>query len=76
MNSKKYFFSNNLVKKLKYQKKFADIIHANNVMAHIPKINDFANGIKTLLKENGIAIIEVPYLLDLIEKLDSSDVKF
>lgn len=64
------FFSNNLVKKLKYQKKFADIIHANNVIAHIPKINDFANGIKTLLKENGIAIIEVPYLLDLIEKLE------
>ncbi len=48
----------------------ADIIHANNVMAHVPDINDFVKGIKELLKEDGQAIIEVPYLLDLVDKCE------
>lgn len=47
----------------------ADIIHANNVMAHVPDINDFALGIKKLLASNGQAIIEVPYLLNLINNI-------
>lgn len=47
----------------------ADIIHANNVMAHVPNINDFVLGIKKLLAPQGQAIIEVPYLLNLINKI-------
>ena len=61
------FFSKKLAKKLIQEGKKADIIHANNVMAHVPDINDFIQGIQTLLKPHGKAIIEVPYFLDLVE---------
>ena len=48
----------------------ADVIHAHNVLAHVPDLNGFVLGIKTLLKPNGIAVIEVPYLRDLIENTE------
>lgn len=60
------YFTTHLAKRLVEEGLKADIIHANNVMAHIPDINDFALGIKTLLKPNGQAIIEVPYVVNLI----------
>lgn len=60
------YFSKNLAKQLVRDGIQADIIHANNVMAHIPDINDFVEGLKILLKPKGQAIIEVPYLLNLI----------
>lgn len=63
------FFGKNLAANLASQGKKATIIHANNVMAHVPDINGFVEGIKLLLENNGTAIIEVPYLLDLIQKL-------
>ncbi|WP_218814795.1 class I SAM-dependent methyltransferase [Rickettsiella endosymbiont of Dermanyssus gallinae] len=63
------FFNENLAKKLVEEDKQADIIHANNVMAHIPSINNFIRGLKLLLKPMGYAIIEVPYFLDLINNL-------
>ena len=44
------FFSSKLAKNLKRQNILADIIHANNVMAHIPDINDFIKGLKIILK--------------------------
>ena len=44
-----------------------DVIHANNVLAHVPDLNGFVRGVKTLLHPNGITVIEVPYVLDLIE---------
>lgn len=65
-----YFFGEELAQKLVSDNKKADIIHANNVMAHVPDINGFIKGIKHLLKPNGRAIIEVPYFLDLFEKLE------
>lgn len=60
------FFTSSLAQKLKDQNYAADIIHANNVMAHVPDINDFIQGLKILLKPTGTAIIEVPYLIDLV----------
>jgi len=45
-----------------------DIIHANNVLAHVPDLNDFVGGIALALKPSGLAIIEVPYLCQLIDK--------
>lgn len=45
----------------------ADIIHANNVLAHVPDINDFVAGIAEVLKPNGICVIEVPYLGALVQ---------
>lgn len=64
------FFNEQLAKKLVLSDKKADIIHANNVMAHIPDINSFIKGIKILLKPQGYAVIEVPYFLDLVQKLE------
>jgi SAM-dependent methyltransferase len=46
----------------------ADIIHANNVLAHVPDLNDFVSGLSTLIAPDGTIIIEVPYLACLIDK--------
>ncbi|MFA5951845.1 MAG: class I SAM-dependent methyltransferase [Hyphomicrobium sp.] len=45
----------------------ADVIAGNNVLAHVPDINDFVAGLKLLLKESGVITIEFPHLLRLIE---------
>ena len=45
----------------------ADVIDANNVLAHVPDLPGFARGLATLLTPNGVAIIEVPYVKDLID---------
>ncbi len=44
-------------------------MHANNVLAHVADVHGFLDGIRLLLKENGRAVIEVPYVRDLVEKL-------
>ncbi|BAQ63638.1 class I SAM-dependent methyltransferase [Geminocystis sp. NIES-3709] len=61
------FFNAELAKKLKLQNKQADVIHANNVLAHVADLNGVVEGINILLKPEGIAVIEVPYLKDLID---------
>jgi SAM-dependent methyltransferase len=45
----------------------ADLIPANNVLAHVPDINDFVSGFARLLKPHGVATFEFPHLLRLIE---------
>lgn len=45
----------------------ADVIAANNVLAHVPDINDFVSGFKTLLADDGVITVEFPHLLRLIE---------
>jgi SAM-dependent methyltransferase len=45
----------------------ADVVHANNVLAHVPDLPGFARGLATLLTEGGVAIIEAPYVKDLID---------
>jgi len=45
----------------------ADIIHANNVVAHIPDLHDLAEGIAIVLKPEGACVIEVHYLKSLLE---------
>ena len=47
-----------------------DVFHANNVLAHVADLNGFVAGLKSVLKPDGIASIEVPYLGELIEKLE------
>ena len=64
------FFGAELAVELATQGKKADIIHANNVMAHVPDLNGFIKGLKILLNDNGTAIIEVPYFLELVKKLE------
>lgn len=62
------FFTTALAKKLRSEGKAADVIIANNVLAHVPDLNGFVEGIKIMLKDDGVAVIEAPYLVDLIEK--------
>ncbi len=47
----------------------ADLMAANNVMAHVPDINDFIEGFRILLSETGVLTIEFPHLLNMIEKV-------
>ena len=46
----------------------ADVVHANNVLAHVPDLNGFAAGLELLLAHDGVAFIEVPYLKDMLDK--------
>ncbi|MGD9370080.1 MAG: class I SAM-dependent methyltransferase, partial [Desulfobacterales bacterium] len=64
------FFSNTLAEKLRDEGKSADIIHANNVLAHATDTNGFVKGIATLLKDKGTAVIEFPYVKDLIDHVE------
>ncbi|MBO0350580.1 class I SAM-dependent methyltransferase [Phormidium pseudopriestleyi FRX01] len=64
------FFGETLAQELKQQGKQADLIHANNVLAHVPDLNGFVAGINILLKEHGTAVIEVPYLKELIDRVE------
>jgi SAM-dependent methyltransferase len=45
----------------------ADVFLANNVLAHVPDVNGFVAGIKTVLKPSGVAVIETPYARDMID---------
>ena len=58
------FFGEKLAKTLRK----ADLILGNNVLAHVPNINDFVKGLKVALKQDGIITMEFPHLLNLIEK--------
>ena len=62
------FFGESLAKSLVIDNKKADLLIGNNVLAHVPNINDFVKGIKIILKESGIATMEFPHLLNLIDK--------
>jgi SAM-dependent methyltransferase len=61
------FFSENLAGRLRDQGQAADILHAHNVLAHAADLNGVVRGVRRLLKETGIAIVEVPYVKDLID---------
>ena len=56
------FFGRRLARQLVEDGKAADLIVGNNVLAHVPDINDFVGGIKLLLKPEGIATLEFPHL--------------
>jgi SAM-dependent methyltransferase len=62
------FFGVNLANNLVVRGKQADLIAANNVLAHVPDINDFVKGFSVLLKPEGVATFEFPHLLNLIEQ--------
>jgi SAM-dependent methyltransferase len=61
------FFSQGLAEQLCAQGRRADVIIANNVLAHVPDLNGFVEGIRILLKNGGVAVIEVPYVKDLVD---------
>jgi SAM-dependent methyltransferase len=64
------FFTLGLADELATTGRTADVVHANNVIAHIPDLNGFVAGIARILKPGGLAVIETPYLRELVERLE------
>lgn len=61
------FFGVRLAQKLALENIKADLLLGNNVLAHVPDINDFVAGMQIILKPEGIITMEFPHLLQLIE---------
>jgi len=62
------FFGKELARQLREEKRMvADLFLANNVLAHVPDLNGFVEGIKIMLKGTGMAVMEVHYVADLVD---------
>jgi len=61
------FFGKETAKRISKIGNKADLIAANNVLAHVPDLNDFVAGIKIILKSQGVVTIEFPHLLNLMK---------
>lgn len=62
------FFGESLARRLITQRAKADLILGNNVLAHVPDLNDFVRGMKVLLQPQGVITMEFPHLLRLIQE--------
>lgn len=62
------FFGAEIAARLAQKGKNADLIIGNNVLAHVPDINDFVSGLKIALKNNGVVTMEFPHLMRLIQE--------
>ena len=64
------FFGEELARELSGRGERADVLHANNVLAHVADLNGFVRGVRLLLKDDGVAIIEAPYVKDLADRCE------
>ena len=64
------FFNDDLALQLFDEGYKADVIHANNVLAHVPDLNGFVRGLERVLKEDGVIVVEVPYVKDMIDNCE------
>ncbi|MBV8358425.1 MAG: class I SAM-dependent methyltransferase [Deltaproteobacteria bacterium] len=64
------FFGSRRAEGLAREGKLADVVIANNVVAHVDNINDFVAGLARLLKPTGVAVFEFAYALDMIERCE------
>lgn len=64
------FFGREVADRLGAEGTRADVIHANNVLAHVPDLHGFMAGIRCVLRDKGVAIIEVPYVREMIERCE------
>ncbi|MEE9437169.1 MAG: class I SAM-dependent methyltransferase [Candidatus Adiutricales bacterium] len=62
------FFGRKLARELARTGQKGDLLVGNNVLAHVPDINDFVKGLKIALKENGVITLEFPHLMRLIDQ--------
>jgi len=62
------FFGVSLAERLAQEGNKADLIIGNNVLAHVPDVNDFVAGLKIVLKDKGVITLEFPNLMQLIEQ--------
>ena len=64
------FFGQELGRELRDSGRRADVIHANNVLAHVADLNGFVAGIALALKDDGVVVIEAPHVKPMIERLE------
>ena len=64
------FFGSDLGRALNRDGMRANVLHANNVLAHVPDLIGFAEGISWFLADSGAAVIEVPYVRNLVDDLE------
>jgi SAM-dependent methyltransferase len=62
------FFGTEMAMRLVGDGKHADLLIGNNVLAHVPGLNDFVQGMKIILKKDGVITMEFPHLMRLIEE--------
>jgi len=68
------FFTKDLARQLREEGRGADIFLANNVLNLVSDPNDFVEGVRIILKSTGLAVAEVPYVVDLIDKCEFDNV--
>ena len=64
------FFGEQLAERLDSEGHRADVIHASNVLAHVADLNGFVRGLSRILKDNGVVVIEVPYVKDMVDRCE------
>jgi SAM-dependent methyltransferase len=64
------FFGEDLARELAAAGRHASVLHANNVLAHVPDVNGVVSGIALVLAAEGVAVVETPYVRDLVERTE------
>ena len=64
------FFGREVGARLRGEGRLADVVHANNVVAHVPDINGLFAGFEAVLKPDGLLVIEVPHVLEMVRRLE------
>ena len=64
------FFGVELAERLAAEGRRASILHAHNVLAHVPDLGGFVRAIATILDRGGVAVIEVPYVKEMIDRVE------
>jgi len=64
------FFGEDLARELAAGGRRASVLHANNVLAHVPDVNGVVAGIAHVLADDGVAVVETPYVRDLVERTE------
>jgi SAM-dependent methyltransferase len=64
------FFGIELAKSLRHRGQQADVLHAHNVLAHVADLNGVVQGMEAVLKDDGVVVVEVPYVKDLLDRCE------
>jgi SAM-dependent methyltransferase len=70
IETRREFFGEAVAEELAAEGIAPRVIAANNVMAHVPDVNDVVAGVRRLLAPDGVLVVETPYLRDLVERLE------
>jgi hypothetical protein len=64
------FFGVEVATRLHQEGRLADVVHANNVLAHVPDLAGVATGFRLVLKPTGVGMIEVPYVKEMLDRVE------